>query len=312
MLKLSVIICTYNPYIPILNKVLKALKSQTLNQQYWQLIIVDNNSEPPVSKVLNIDWHINGFITEEKELGLIKARITGYKLSGDTPVIIFVDDDNVLDPNYLHNSLQFSYKHPEVGCFGGKSIPIYETPPPSWFFKTNISLGCQDYGDKLFISNYNLKKLKLLKYPERAPIGTGMVITSKSFLCYLQAIENDIKRLQLGRKGLNLISGEDNDIVLTVIKHGYEIACIPELIVNHHIQKRRYNLEYLKKIAFQSNQSWIKALEIHDINPWKKIPKWTVPIRCLKAWILYKGWKNEANYINWKSACGTFQGLSEI
>ena len=312
MIELSVIVCTYNPQLNIFNKVLSALKNQTLNQQYWQLLIVDNNSKPAISELINIQWHSKAAIIVENKIGLSHARMAGFNFYPHTPLIIFVDDDNILDQDYLKICLQFSRKYPEVGCFGGKSIPIFESPPPLWFYKTNINLGCQDFGDTLYISNFKSSNFKLSEYPNKAPIGTGMAITNQSFSGYKNEVKDNPKRLKLGRKGLDLTSGEDNDIVLTLIKNGHEIAYVPELIVSHYIPENRYSFEYLKKMAFKSNQSWINVLDIHNINPWEKIPRWTLVFRKLKTWFSYKAWRNELNCIKWKCACGTFQGLSEI
>ncbi|HEX3386780.1 MAG TPA: hypothetical protein VHS53_16380, partial [Mucilaginibacter sp.] len=59
------------------------------------------------------------------------------------------------------------------------------------------------------------------------------------------------------------------------------------------------------------NRSWIAVLEYHQINPWKKIPRWSVPLRKIKAWVAYSAWKSEVNYIRWRGACGMYDGLAD-
>lgn len=310
MIKVTVIVCTYNPDPKILKETLLSLKNQTLDKRYWELIVVDNNSAFPIPELNHLDWHINSQVVIEQKPGLVYARLAGFNLCQPGSLIVFADDDNILNENYLENCLAFSLTHPHVGCFGGRSLPMYETTPPDWFFTLGINLGCQDFGDKEYISRYNDIDYKLSHYPEKAPIGTGLVVTYDAFLAYAKGVNDD--KLKLGRKGADLTSGEDNDIILTIVSNQFEIAYVPTLIVNHIIPKKRYSFTYLKNMAYKSNISWIKVLEMHHINPHLSIPKWTVPLRQAKAWIMLSAWKNKANYIKWEGACGVFRALSEI
>lgn len=310
MIKVSVIICTYDPDNEILSSVLTALRDQSLEQKYWELIIIDNNSSSPIPAIDNINWHSNFQIKTEKKPGLVYARIAGFNIATPGSLLVFVDDDNILRPDYLRICAEFAVTQPVVGCFGGKSIPSYATPPPVWFPDTGINLGCQDLGDQLIISQYRLHQQVIKHYPEKSPIGTGMAVTYQAFAAYINALTD--QKLSLGRKGADLTSGEDNDIVLTVIKSGFEIAYLPLLVVDHIIPEYRYQLNYLQKMAYKSNISWVKLLEMHQINPHRKIQRWTLPVRKARAWFRHKAWKNEVNYIKWKGACGIFQGLSEL
>lgn len=310
-MKLSVIICSHNPKKDILTKVVDSLKIQTWGVNNWELILVDNSSIPNISSWLNLSWHPNATIILEQKLGLSHARIFGVQHS-TSDLIIFVDDDNILNPNYLKEALKFHQQYPQVGCFGGKSIPQFESQPPKWFFQCGINLGCQEYGDEPYISDYRTKSFKIKNYPIKAPIGTGMVILKSAFLKYLEEAQNDAKRMALGRKGKALTSGEDNDIILTLVKKGYEIAYVPSLMVTHLIPQNRYSLTYLKKMAYESNRSWVKVLEIHSINPWKKISKFSLPLRALKAFITHRPWQSEEKSIQYQAALGKFKGQSEI
>jgi glycosyltransferase involved in cell wall biosynthesis len=49
---ISIILCTCNPRLDVLENVLKALSMQMLEKDRWELIVVDNNSNP----ALNIEW----------------------------------------------------------------------------------------------------------------------------------------------------------------------------------------------------------------------------------------------------------------
>jgi glycosyltransferase involved in cell wall biosynthesis len=308
---LSVIICTYNPNLIILNTVIDSLTNQTFPKNRWQLIIVDNKSDIPLAEMINLTWHPDHLILREEKIGLLNARITGIEHCKGN-LIVFVDDDNQLDFNYLQKAVKFNMENPQVGSFGGRSLPVFKKPPPDWFFQTGISLGCQDHGEMNIISEFKRNNFKIKEYPDYAPIGTGMVITKKSILFYIADIQNHDERSKLGRSGKLLYSGEDNDMILTIIKYGFEIAYVPELVVYHIIPAKRLTLKYLSNMAYNSSISWIKLLNFHEICPWRNIPKWSVIFREAKAWVNYRAWQSPANYVKWRGACGMFKALSEI
>ncbi|WP_256009571.1 glycosyltransferase [Desertivirga xinjiangensis] len=311
MIEVSVIVCSHNPKIEIFSRTIDHLKNQDLSTDRWELILIDNLSDSPLDNHTNLSWHRNSKIVVEQTLGLSFARLRGVK-EAKADLIIFVDDDNLLNYDYISHALNFHKKYPYVGCFGGKAIPEFATPPPAWFFKTGISLGCRDLGDTLQISNYKANNFKISEYPAFAPIGTGMVITKPAFLAYVAEAEIDMTRLNLGRRGKALTSGEDNDIVLTVTKKGYEIAYVPALIILHIIPSSRYSKSYLQRMAFESNRSWVKVLFIHNILPWKPISSTTLPLRRAKAFWHLRAWSSSLNYTRWKAACGKLTGLSEL
>lgn len=55
---ISVIIPTYNPSFERLNQTLEGLKQQSLSPAYWELIIIDNNSNNQFHKSLDLIWYL--------------------------------------------------------------------------------------------------------------------------------------------------------------------------------------------------------------------------------------------------------------
>ncbi len=166
-MKLSVVICTYNPVKVIFHKVLQSLCSQTLSQKEWELIIIDNKSNKPIKDSFDLSWHQHSKIVVEQKAGLSYARLAGVN-TARCSLIVFVDDDNLLEKDYLEQALKFHESHPHVGCFGGKSIPVFESDPPTWFFSTGINLGCQDYGNEVYVSAFYKKRFKVTGYPDKS------------------------------------------------------------------------------------------------------------------------------------------------
>ena len=126
MLELSVVICAHNPRPHYLRRVLEALRSQTLPKQQWELLLIDNSSSKPLRAQWNLSWHLNGRHFLENELGLSADRQRGIRESSGS-VLVFVDDDNVLDANYLSTALSIGKEWPRLGTWGsGATIPEFE------------------------------------------------------------------------------------------------------------------------------------------------------------------------------------------
>lgn len=307
--QVSVVICTHNPKVDILRSCLRHLEAQDLDKRLWELIVVDNASDTAVADWIAGECRLAVKVVREEKLGLSNARLAGMS-HATAGLIVFVDDDNLLDASYLREALSFSKSNSRVGCFSGKSIASYEEEPPAWFRDAGLKLGCQDYGNHAFVFSADAGVLKA--YPEKGPTGTGMVIVKQAFADYLREVQSNPGRLKLGRTGKSLASGEDNDIVLCLLKSGWQVAYVPSLVVTHIIPATRLKLDYLTRMAFESNRSWVKVLHLHGICPWKRISRWTLPLRKLKALASNRAWAGPKNMIRWRAACGTFQGLAEI
>lgn len=301
---LSVIIPTYNPDPYRLYLTLDSLKKQTLPYDRWELIIIDNNSSLPVSKMVDLSWHPNWRIVVERRQGLTYARTKGFlEAAGD--FVLLVDDDNMLQTDYLSYTLQIFSEYPLMGAAGGKSIPKFELEPPVWLKEFHGNLALRDLGEEILVDTWNNT------YPHAAPIGAGMAIRKQALAGYISKITSNTNVIA-DRQGKSLSSGGDNDIVLEIVKAGYQAGYFPSLALTHIIPLERTTVAYLVRLLNNMNKSWIKVLASHDICPWKKIPAWSVPLRKAKAWFTYKACLSKVHYIRWCGACGTFDGLSEI
>ncbi|WP_443938116.1 glycosyltransferase [Pedobacter sp. MW01-1-1] len=294
---ISVIVPTFNPNPDKLNQTIMGLKNQGLTRDEWELIIVDNCSTNPVK--IDLSWHPNAEIISEDKKGLTSARLAGFK-QAKGEIIVLVDDDNILAENYLEEVKRIFNASITLGAIGGKSLPLFEADPPVWLKEFYCNLALRDLGEEIIESTWQEK------YPEAAPIGAGMAIRKEALQSY-QTKKHTIS----DRKGNGLSSGGDNDIVLEILKSGWQVAYYPTLSLQHIIPVERMQKKYLARLINNTNQSWIELLESHGINPWKKIKPWSVPMRKTKAWLTYKAWLTPANYIKWKGACGLFEGLSK-
>lgn len=306
---ISVILPTHNPRAAILNAALESLRSQTLPRTEWELIIVDNASSPPVEP--EMQWHPNAKVIRESRLGLTSARECGFR-HAEGEFIVMVDDDNLLDPDYLSESVALLAQHPKLGAIGGKSIPRFEETLPHWWEKhLELLLACRDLGEVPQISTGLYREdLQRNEYPSCAPHGAGMVIRRVALENWLSI---DLKRGQLtDRRGSELTSGGDNDIVLSIMRAHWEVGYFPSLSLVHLIPATRMNRDYLKKLNRGIAKSWVQVLHKYAACPWEGIAPWTVPLRKMKAWFIHRPWTGPIAQIRWHGVCGHFEGLASL
>jgi glycosyltransferase involved in cell wall biosynthesis len=308
-MRLSVVLCAYNPDKNYLQRVLDSLKEQTLPFDQWEFILVDNNSTNGATDIVDTSWHPNAKKIVEKTQGLIYARIAGTK-AASAEYIVSVDDDTVLKEDYLEQTVKLLDKYPDLGIWGGRSRGDFESNPPEWVSHFNTILCVKDLGEEARINQLNEGET-LKEFPQNGPFL--IAYSRKAFLdAFLPHFESNSQSQSLGRKGESLASGEDNDITLAIYKAGYQVGYFPQLWFTHIIPPSRYQKSYLAKLVEASNKSWVQVLNLHGICNWKPIPAWTVPIRKFRAYFRNKAWLNDLNYIRWKGACGIFEGRSSI
>jgi hypothetical protein len=241
---ISVITCTHNPRHHYLEKVLGALKSQTLPLKQWEFLLIDNASEQLLSSEIDLNWHPNARHIREEKLGLTPARLRGIQEAvGD--ILVFVDDDNVLDLDYLEITLKISKDFAIIGAWGGQVIPELEEKPPEWI-KTDqknylYSLACREF-DRDSWSN-------LLHQHTTTPCGAGLCVRKIVADKYAESIRNDPRRIGMGRKGNLLTSCEDTDLAFTACDIGLGTGQFTSLKVTHLIPPSRLEEHYLLRLT---------------------------------------------------------------
>jgi glycosyltransferase involved in cell wall biosynthesis len=310
---LSVVLCTHNPRRAVLEETLAALRrQQRFGGGGWELIVIDNASSPPLLGAIDLrGYSRRARIVREERLGLTHARLRGLaEASGE--ILVFVDDDNLLDKNYLRFAAEAMSADQTLGAVGGKSIARYEVPPPPWFDGLGIDLACRDLGKTAQYASWEGIDQARRSYPVCAPIGAGLVIRRAVFEAYAAAVEQSPGRLGLGRRGADLASGEDNDMVMTVLEQGWSVAYLPELRLEHVIPAGRLARDYLANYAYSSTRTWVRVLDVHGIRPWRPVDPRSLKFRKARAYLSQRAWSGPAAYIRWRGACGQFDGRADV
>lgn len=309
MTDLTVIVPTHNPHTGRLERTLSGLRAQTLESTRWETIVVDNASTPALSlDQLAASAPDNLRLIVEPTLGLTAARRRGF-LEANGPLLVLVDDDNVLAPDYLERVLDFFSTRPQLGAAGGKSIPEFETPPEPWVREFDELLACRDLGPAELVATQLWDNARgRNEYPPCAPIGAGMALRRNAVQAWLDQPGSSLT----DRRGTELTSGGDNDIVLTLLTHGWHVGYFPQLSLTHLIPTGRVQRDYLARLNRGITRSWVQVLAKYDANPWRPIPPWTVSLRKLKAALRYRPWESPTAFVRYHGACGYFEGLASV
>lgn len=233
---LTVIICTHNPREDYLGRVLKALERQSLSPSRWELLIVDNASSRPVGDTVSIPWHADARIILEEKAGLTHARFRGAR-EARGEVLVFLDDDNVPDPDYLEKALILFNDKPMIGCVSGHIRGEYETPPPSWF--------TGEYQSWLAVRSVSQDRFSNFWHPRSEPCGAGMVVRRSVLMSLDGSGKATEGGLVMDRSGTSLLSGGDVEISNHAMDIGFLVGQVAELKLTHLISSRRVSEEYL-------------------------------------------------------------------
>jgi glycosyltransferase involved in cell wall biosynthesis len=254
---ISVIICTHNPRLDYFEKVLNSLKTQTFSTEKWELLLIDNASTQSFFEMINLDWHSNSRYIYEEKLGLTPARLRGIQES-QAEVLVFVDDDNVLDSNYLKTVFLISKKWTALGAWGGQTLPGFEEQPPDW---------TKPYWGYLAVREFDRDQWSNLYQNDITPYGAGLCVRKIVAEEYLRLVNSDPKRMSLGRKGKIMLSGEDIDLAYTACDLGLGTGLFASLKLIHLMPAKRLSEEYLLKIVEGSTYSQVILDSFRDVIP---------------------------------------------
>jgi glycosyltransferase involved in cell wall biosynthesis len=248
MNSLSVIICTRNPRQDYLERTLEALRAQSLGFDRWNLVIVDNASDSPLASRLDLSWHPRAVILREETPGTAYARVCGLR-SANTDLALFVDDDNVLAPDYLEQALKIGESHSFLGAWGGASVGEFDDPPDEWLLPHLQYLAIRPVPKDMWSNLYGSW--------ESMPIGAGMCLRRAVIEAYLKSMSAQPKRFRLGRSGSSMVSSEDMDIVFHAIDIGMGAGRFSSLRLTHLIPKQRCARDYLLRLVEGTAESQV-------------------------------------------------------
>lgn len=248
---LTILLCTYNRaklLKSLLIELIKQVKAQ--ERKDLEILLIDNNSNDETKETTLQFAKEHSFLRYEFEgkQGLAKARNKGIKISKGK-IIVFIDDDIVLDSKWLNEILKSLNTH-NYKAFGGKVLPIWEKEKPSYINLT----GFFKLSQKIFPSHDNgdTERLYPLDREETNPIGANMWIYKELFNKYGNFRED------LGRVGYGGIPCEDTEFCSRLLKTKEPIFYYPKAIVFHPVSSYRMSKEFIKSWHYRNGISTVR------------------------------------------------------
>lgn len=254
---ISVIICSHNPQEKFFCRTLAALQSQTLPMTRWELIVIDNASDHLISQQWDISWHPYARHITEPKLGLTHARLASIAVA-QSPLLVFLDDDNVPDPGYLELAAGIARDMPSVGVFGAGTIePEFEVAPDP---------ALKPYLPFLAVRSVEQSLEKLDPAVGQIPCGAGLCVRAEVAQRYAGIVASCPVRSALGRTGARLLSGEDDEFSWVAQSMGLRHAIRKELRLRHLIEGRRVEVPYLETVIRGSGYSSAMLAKAHGCS----------------------------------------------
>lgn len=172
---------------------------------------------------------------QRRRRGSIRRESRGVRQSkGEW--IAFIDDDCLLEPDWIREASRFIAEHPDAGAFGCQVVLQWEAAPPSHV---------DGYG-------YAFAETRLGDAPLRRDwlAGAGMVLRRSA----VQATGWLDGQFLDDRIGHRLVSGGDVELGLRVGAL-FEIWYAPRCVLHHSIPLRRTERRYLRRLVFGLGRS---------------------------------------------------------
>lgn len=269
----SIIICCYNSSLRI-EKTLAFIAAQVINNINCEVILVDNASTDDTASIAASAWKkmhaakIGFNVVHEPNPGLSQARLMGIA-SASYEYLIFCDDDNWLDENYVLNTFNILNANVDTAVLGGFGTAEFENPSqkPGWF--------------DTFYHSYAVDQNAGQQEKRNHVYGAGMAVRAsviKEVIEHHPLFLNDRKKNELS-------SGGDSEICFRIRLAGYNILYSPQLTFKHFMPAGRLTWPYLKKLHAAFTKNYL-VLHLYD-KALKSNTKKLTPFYWLKKALYY-------------------------
>ncbi len=201
-----------------------------------ELVVVANactDSSAAVARASTAAFPFPAKVVEEPQPGLNFARDRGVRESSHE-IIAFIDDDVLLDPQWLEGLLEVYANHPADIVGGRVDLWWDAVPEPPWFSERVAML----------LSRLNLGDEISERTAPNEIIGANFT--------YKRALLASVGgfRADLGRRGGSLLGGEETEWVSRALANGHRLFYAPRAALKHWVAPKRITPAYLDANAY--------------------------------------------------------------
>jgi glycosyltransferase involved in cell wall biosynthesis len=235
----SVVICAYNSATRLPATLSHLSAQQGIAPSEWEILLIDNASNDGTQAVFNsfsekhreLRWRI----VYEAKPGTAYARQRGV-LESEGEIVLFVDDDNWLEPGYVAGVKATLSQLSSAGGVGGVSQVVSDAPVPTWFPRY-----CEWYA-------VNSESPHAIALEEKQTLWTAGAAFRREMLLQFVAAEKFLD----GRVGASLAAGEDIELSLYFQLRGWKLYRSQDLRFQHYMAPARLDWTYLERLHYAS------------------------------------------------------------
>ena len=259
MPEISVAVCTYNR-TDVLPKCLESLADQTISAEFFEVMIIDNNSTDDTKKIA-LDFctkHANfKYIFEEKQ-GLSQARNRAIN-EARGEYLAYIDDDAIADKKWVESILN-CFTQTDADVVGGPVKSFIDTEKiPRFYDAKNHDFYCGNERKRLQPPNFSFG-------------FSGCNTCFKKSLFY----ELGNYLTDFGMIGNKQRMGEDSEMGYRLLKAGKIFYYEPGMKIDHHIRMNNITFVGLLKRSYDTGIEIGRMIK-HDISLKKKLKKIAAP-----------------------------------
>ena len=237
----TVAICTRNRS-RALERTLRSLAAAAVPPSLsWEVLVVDNSSDDETPRVIaNASDALPVRAVDERQIGLSHARNAAIREArGD--YIVWIDDDVLVDAQWLRAYHDAFRARPEIAFFGGPIVPTFEGSPPAW-----LRLALPRVDNAYAARDLGAAPVALTR--DTLPFGANF------------AVRSDVQRRYpfdpaLGRRGTALSAGEEWAVLEAMLAGGESGQWVPGARVEHVISAERQSVRYLRRYYVENGMS---------------------------------------------------------
>ena len=231
----TVVLSTFNR-ARLLGPAVERLLDQSVSTTSFELVVVDNNSTDETHAVVREHIAAAGgrlrYVFEGQQ-GLSYARNAGIR-AARADIVAFTDDDVRVGDDWVEVIRAAFERHPHVDCLGGRTLPVWPSPPPEWLTRLHWvgPLALQDYGDDPFI------------------------VEAQRALCLAGANFAFRKRIfaNIGMFSPDFPRSEDTELMIRLWLSGARALYVPNMLAYAAVQPERLSKAYHRQWHFNIGQ----------------------------------------------------------
>lgn len=235
---LSVVICTYNRAAMLRRALLTTVQQETAGFTY-EVVVVDDGSTDNTRAVveeLAADVPVR-YVLEESRAGVATARNRGLKEARGR-WIVFFDDDQLADPDWLVNLVAIAREHDAKVVGGALKLDLTGEALAALGPITRGILGAN-------------------AFPSEPVILRGKFLPSTGNLLLARELFDAI-----GIFDPRMSSGEDADLMNRARAAGFDLWTAPKAVVAHIVPPYRLEMRYLRWVSLR----WGNHFAYHDVK----------------------------------------------